>query len=336
MMNYETFKGIVENEFLGSMGPEFEGMKLEVIPVKKVNVTLDGMCVRDPSKPDQLAPTIYINDMYEHYKQTGDLMRVISKTAETVKSYGERAEELREIVMSDSMKENVKDKVFFQLINKDQNKDLLSDCPYRTFEDLAIIYRILISKDKDGIASSVIHNNLAEKYGMSEADLFEAAVINTKQLLPTVVRPMEDVMRDIFASDGMPEDMIDLMLPDVPSDMQLYVISNSQGVDGAVNMLYEEELYKLSQEVHDNLVILPSSIHEVLALPIGDNNVEELADLVKDVNMSMVPVNERLSNQVYMYDCQKRTLKQVTDTPNKNLVNEVAEQNLIYNLKQSR
>lgn len=336
MMNYETFKGIVENEFLGSMGPEFEGMQLEVIPVQKVNVTLDGMCVRNPSNPEQIAPTIYINDMYEYYKQTGDLKRVMSETAETLKRCEEKASELRDIVTSDSMKENVKDQIFFQLINKEQNKELLSDCPYRTFEDLAIIYRILVLKDQNGITSSVIHNNLAKKYGMSETDLFQAAVVNTKRLLPTVVKPMEEVMREIFVSDGIPEDMIELMLPSLPNDMQFYVISNNQGINGAVNMLYEEELYKLSQKLNDNLIILPSSIHEVFVLAAGNNDVEELANLVKDVNMNIVPVNERLSNQVYMYDGDKRTLKQITDTPNRSLVDEVTEQNLIYNQQQSR
>ena len=46
--------------------------------------------------------------------------------------------------------------------------------------------------------------------------------------------------------------------------------------------------------------------------------------------MATVNLEDRLSNQVYHYDRNARTLKLATDTPNKRLDGEVAEQQLVY------
>ena len=51
-----------------------------------------------------------------------------------------------------------------------------------------------------------------------------------------------------------------------------------------------------------NLIILPSSIHEVLLLPDdGDISYEEMSRLVTHINRSEVPEEDCLSNQVYLY-----------------------------------
>ena len=57
---------------------------------------------------------------------------------------------------------------------------------------------------------------------------------------------------------------------------------------------------------------------------------EELAEMVYTINMGQVSLEDRLSNQVYHYDRNARTLTLATDTPNKRLDGEVAEPQLIY------
>ena len=67
MMNYEIFKEVVKEKFMDYMPDSFKGMELVVIPVKKVNETLDGISIRGEDK------NIYINDMYKKYQDCGDL-----------------------------------------------------------------------------------------------------------------------------------------------------------------------------------------------------------------------------------------------------------------------
>ena len=71
MMNYEIFKEVVKEKFMDYMPEKFKGMELVAEPVEKVNVTLDGIILREEGR--NISPTIYINDMYKKYQDCGDL-----------------------------------------------------------------------------------------------------------------------------------------------------------------------------------------------------------------------------------------------------------------------
>ena len=127
-----------------------------------------------------------------------------------------------------------------------------------------------------------------------------------------------------------------MMIGEIPPERSMWIISNERGTNGAASMLYENELHKLSVQLGTDLFILPSSIHEVIAVPADDLEPEELAQMVSEINMGQVELGERLSNQVYYYDKELRKLSLATDTPNKRLDGIVAEQGLVYETKQSR
>ena len=169
---------------------------------------------------------------------------------------------------------------------------------------------------------------------MNEEQLFKCAAENTRRLFPPTVRSMNDVMKDMFLKDGMPEEIAEMMLGEIPPEQTMWVISNSKGINGAVNMLYENELHDLAENLGSDLYILPSSVHEVLAVSSEMGSPEELAEMVVQVNMEAVDLDERLSNQVYHYDKDLRKLTLATDTPNKRLDGIVAEPLLVYDAKE--
>ena len=111
---------------------------------------------------------------------------------------------------------------------------------------------------------------------MNEEQLFKCAAENTRRLFPPTVRSMNDVMKDMFLKDGMPEEIAEMMLGEIPPEQTMWVISNSKGINGAVNMLYENELHDLAENLGSDLYILPSSVHEVLAVSSEMGSPEEL------------------------------------------------------------
>ena len=116
----------------------------------------------------------------------------------------------------------------------------------------------------------------------------------------------------------------------------MWVITNDRGINGAVSMLYEEKLHTLAEKLESDLYILPSSVHEVIAVSASMGEPNQLAEMVAEINMAQVSLEERLSNQVYHYDKDLRKLTLATDTPNKRLDGIVAEPPLVYETKQSR
>jgi hypothetical protein len=333
MMNYEIFKEVVAEKFKDYLPAQYQDMTLRVETVNKINKTLDGITLVDDSIAvgGNVSPTIYINDMYEHYLDTENLQEVLQSAAASMEKAFTNVSEVGSLDF-----DSARDNIVFQVINTAQNEDMLRDMPHREFQDLSIIYRWVVKADEQGVQSSVVRNSLAAKFGMTEEELFRCAVENTKRILPPTVRSMNDVMRDMFIKDGMPEDMADMMLGDIPENQMMWVISNERGFNGAGSMLYEEKLHDLAMRLETDLYILPSSVHECLAVSTDIGDPYELANMVNEVNMAEVALEDRLSNQVYHYDKDARRLTLATDTPNKRLDGKVAEAQLIYDAGKSR
>lgn len=331
MMNYEIFKEVVAEKFKSYLPSQYQDMKLRVESVNKVNRNLDGITLVSDDPGRNVSPTIYINDMYEHYLKTENLQAVLEKAAETM----EQAFAATPTVGTLDF-ENAKENIVFQVVNTMQNQDMLKDMPHREFQDLSIIYRWVVKVDEQGIQSSVVRNNLAEQLGMNEEQLFKAAVENTRRILPPVVKSMNDVIREMFVADGMPSEIAEMMIEEIPEEQMMWVISNEKGINGAGSMLYEDNLHKLAMQLETDLYILPSSVHECIAVSAEMGDPYELAEMVNEINMGQVALEERLSNQVYHYDKDARRLTLATDTPNKRLDGIVAEAQLIYDAGKSR
>ena len=191
MMNYEIFKEVVKEKFMDYMPEKFKGVELVAEPVEKVNVTLDGIILREEGR--NISPTIYINDMYKKYQDCGDLEETLMAACD----FMERAYEQAPDVDVDSIMRDANEKIVFQLINTEQNKTFLEQVPHREFQDLSIVYKVIISADKDAVQSSKITNEFAKRLGMSEEQLFKCAAENTRRLFPPVVRSMNDIMREM-------------------------------------------------------------------------------------------------------------------------------------------
>ena len=150
------------------------------------------------------------------------------------------------------------------------------------------------------------------------------------------MKSMNEAIRDMFVADGMPKELADLMIGEMPPEQTMWIITNERGIDGAVSMLYEDKVHKLAESLESDLYILPSSVHEVIAVSVNMEEPEELARKVAEINMDQVKLEDRLSNQVYHYDKDLRKFTLATDTPNKRLDGVVAEQGIGYEAKQSR
>lgn len=331
MMNYEIFKEVVAEKFMDYMPEQYQGMRLRVEPVNKVNKVLDGITLVGSGAGRSVSPTLYINHMYEHYLETENLQEVLQSAARRMDMAFKEMPEVGDVNL-----ESAKDNIVFQVINTLQNEDMLRDMPHREFQDLSIIYRWVVKVDENGIQSSAIRNNLAEQLGMNEEQLFKCAVENTRRIFTPTVKSMNDVIREMFISDGMPAEVADMMIGEMPEDKMMWVISNDRGINGAGSMLYEDNLHKLAMKLETDLYILPSSVHECIAVSTNVGDPYELAEMVSEINMGQVALEDRLSNQVYHYDKDARRLTLATDTPNKRLDGMVAEAQLIYDNGKSR
>ena len=124
MMDYGIFKAVVKEKFSGYLPEEYRDAEIRTYPAKKVNRTLDALTVL-PEGREQVFPTIYINEMYEHYQISGDLETVLREAAQ---QYAQSAEMVKDQnpgeIMDEKMK-HFKENVIMCLINTEQNREML-------------------------------------------------------------------------------------------------------------------------------------------------------------------------------------------------------------------
>ena len=77
-------------------------------------------------------------------------------------------------------------------------------------------------------------------------------------------------------------------------------------------MLYPGMIANFAEQRGKDIIILPSSVHEVLLLEdTGEMDFVALMKLVKYINGTEVPMEDILSERVYEYNLEKKEIKVV-------------------------
>ena len=199
--------------------------------------------------------------------------------------------------------EKVKNKVVFSLVNYGMNKERLESMPYVSYLDLAILFYVLLDRTENGERTAVITNKELAAWGTTKEELLRLARQNTPRLYMAEVNSLNDVMKS-FVKDKKSKDFFDEFIGEEESS--LYVLSNRHNVKGAAVILYDGLLKEMSKVLGHDLLILPSSVHEVLVMAY-DKTMDFLSirDMVEHINEVEVPVCDVLSNQIYRYNREK-------------------------------
>lgn len=198
------------------------------------------------------------------------------------------------------------EKCYCTLVNTELNGELLSNVPHREFLNLSIIVRCRVDgfTDTEGIGSYVVSNRMLPQFKVSEDELIDMALANTAKLYPSNITDMHDIMVEILTEMGFPKEEH----PPKEEEHPMFVISNSVRTNGAIGMLNTSLLDSLCERFNgSDLILLPSSIHEVIAVPksfLAEG--VDFSSMVCDINHTSVADGEILSNTPYIYKyCNK-------------------------------
>lgn len=288
-------------EFLENVRKEVESrydsnVSVTLNHVMKNNGTeLDGITIMEKDK--NIAPTIYINSFYDRYREGVSLKAVVS---EIIRIYNQNKNSIN--INADYFEnyENVRKTIVYKLVNYQKNKKLLEDVPYKRVLDLAVVFYCLIEQRKGVSATALIHNEHLRIWNVTEDEIYNDALKNTPVLLAGSIVPMSKILSGIAGT--APVDNDEKVCEYTGEDI-LYVLTNSSRVNGAACILYDNLLKKFANDVHSDLYILPSSVHEVIIVPKKNAfDKSELADMVREVNEQGVSQDEILSDNVYEYN----------------------------------
>lgn len=285
-MNYTTFKESIVAAIKEKLTPEESIMESKMF---KTNVALDAITLK--SEGNTVFPTIYLQSMYANY------MRNVREGVDNIAELVDRAMIMMRKAAPVSGKDLNTEELFrsenirIKLVNTKANEEFLKTLPHREFLDLSITYYVGIAIGDDN-GSITITNELAEKHGYSEEILYDTAMENLKN-----------------SGEARVDDMGNL----IPLDNELcgsgmYVICNESRLFGARTVLLPEELKKLANVFGGDFMLLPSSIHEWIAVPYS-SEIDNFKDMVYEINRFQVSPQERLSDSVYRYNSAAGTIE---------------------------
>ena len=192
------------------------------------------------------------------------------------------------------LKKIAKKSLFVKLINTERNESLVEQSISKEFLDLSAVVRVILKMDIEGMASMALSKGDAEILGMTEEEIYAAALANTLRLFPP---KLMNLGRYVEMSIGG-------KLPFGEDEVTTYILTNQKEVDGAIYFMSPEVVGAIAEALEDDLYILPCSVNEVLLVRASEleDGVDELKEMVRDVNETVVAEKEILSYSVYHYD----------------------------------
>lgn len=244
----------------------------------------------------QAQPIVYLDGYYNRFihNQTsvGEVSNIVYEAILEHLNY------VPDIKITDLMDwERIKSRIYVKLINAGQNAESLEDTPHRFFLDFAIVYYIKVRDDEDGLQSITIKNQYLNLWGISEDELYRTGLKNLEDSEHILFKDMREILPPWLQTQAEPS-------------LPMYVLTNDCRCYGASVLLLKNALKKISQRL-GNLIILPSSLHELIVLPENQytEDYEACAEMVKNINATVVLPEDYLSDHVYMYDSETLELR---------------------------
>lgn len=269
--------------------------EITIKPFQKNNgLTLTGLTILENGT--NIAPTIYLEQFYEMYQDDASMELIIGQI---ISAYEENKKPQMDIDWFMDW-EQVKDKVIYALISKERNEELLKDTPHADLMDLTLIFKVFVSSDGDLTTTITVKDGHMDYWGIGIEELLEAAKENTPKILPAKIEDVLEMMRSMMG-DQIPEDI--LMEMAAQQGPVMIIVTNEHKLNGAVSILYDGLLERIANSHKANrLVIIPSSIHECLVVPVSESDdIDQFTPMIQEVNETQLEENEILSDHYYIW-----------------------------------
>lgn len=190
----------------------------------------------------------------------------------------------------------IKDKLIVELVGADRNAEMLKQVPHTMVEDMAAVYKIRLESDESHQATAMITNEFLSALGVDVQQLHQDALENAAQINPAKVLGISELL-------GLPPEMSF-------GGPELIVVTTENQIKGASALLYPDVMDQIAEKADGDFFVLPSSVHEVLALPdYGNMAPSEMQEIVMAVNGSEVAPEDQLSDHVYHFDAKERVFE---------------------------
>ena len=302
-MDFETFKEEIREDMEKALyertGTEHS---VNLQTVEKMNETYEALTIK-PENSD-IGVNINANELFRAYSDGMDYDRLVDGAVNKARDALENSPNFNIEAFKDYDK--MKETLAMEVVSAERNADLLTTVPHKDMEDMAVVYRFVISTGVGESGSVLVTNKMLDEYGITPEQLHADAMKNAPEVRPMEIKGMGEVLAEQMGIENA--EMLGFAIP--PEQDQMLVASVKGNVHGAGVLAYEDFMDKASDRVGGSFFILPSSIHEILIIPDnGQFDLKSLENMVREVNATTVDPVDKLTDNVYHYDAQDKVFE---------------------------
>lgn len=303
LMTKQQFIDIIKEDLQGFLEEKYALAKVKVEEcVTLNNGRYTGLIV---SMPDSdVAPVLNLDSAYEEFKDLF-IIDALNETSLLVEQMLAAEPPIKDAeFLSDFDK--TKKHLYVTPVSKFADT---TEIPVITRGDMKFVVKADLGKTEDGQFSMMIKNTQLKQWGISEEELFKTAIHNLSQIKPPKLMSMKKAMESVD--------------PEIETGVvgnTMYILTCTDRLNGAALLLNENVMESVVKEFDNrNLFILPSSIHELILIPVTDEITEtkdtvlDFTEMVKAANREVVPRTEILSDEVYHYDSKSHVLRRAEE-----------------------
>lgn len=308
MMTFEEFAKELKSRMEAQLGAGYTVLFSQIL--KNNSVIQPQLTIQKAGSP--CGPGINLQEQYKWYIERQDISCLDWIAEKVIRLYGrqnvviEEAEKQAERLYDYGF---VEERILFKLVNTKDNQELLAQIPHIPYLDLSIVFYVSLTESESQSMTVLIYNQHMELWNVTTDDLYQAAKRNTPEKMPVRFCSMVELFFgfDEAFEEEWEKDM--LQVQECDKAMSLYVLTNTLGIHGASTILYPGILKKCADTLGTDMIILPSSTHEVLLLPYKEDvDAENIAFMIKSINHENVPREDWLSDHAYLYRREEDTV----------------------------
>lgn len=226
--------------------------------------------------------------------------------------------------------EKMKGKILCRMAGEEKCRELPDDVVRIAYLDVSVIFCVFPDEADAGRAAGFrVTEELLRFWGVTKEVMIKQAFRNTRVRYRYIFRDLFRVT-DAIADDtsGFMKDplrVIESAEADcVPAGRNrtncgrrpggVYTLINQEFFNGAVILLFPDLLEKFALKLGGDLVILPSSVNELICLRREeDTDYGCLRGIVRSVNDTCVSAGEKLSDSLYVYRKGKKRIEVIPE-----------------------
>ena len=249
----------------------------------------------------------YPREFYEEYCRGRSMKEIAEEILETFQNDALRAEiELKIGILNPFDFDKVKNQLYCRLVNFERSRKYLLDKCYIKWIDFAVCFYIMVESGDDHRTIMDVTTDLSSAWDVSEEELIETAFKNLCNNYPAKIEGINSVIESYTCKIENPEEFADYMNPsDLSAGKSMHILTNAVCSNSAIAICYPS-LLKNFAENHgvDEVVIIPSSLHEVILLPKQkgqEMDARGCNQIIREINATKLLPEEVLSDHAYIY-----------------------------------